>query len=454
MSGSSRATWRSLLDYYPAWLEYRRWYLRIPGVQFALRCDGALELSDAVGVSNAETGERLTRDHLFRIASHSKTVAAVLILQLLEEGTLRLDDTLAGHLPELSGSPVADRTIRELLTHSGGVIRDSTDGDFWQAFRPFPDREELLAIARDPTAAVLPRNDHYKYSNIAYGLLGMVIEAVTGESFPQRVAKCVAEPLGLRNFGGEIDSTRAEEYAAGHGGLATARERGVIPHVDTRALAAATGCYATAEDLTAFFSALLPGRDVLLGADAQRIQRHWQWEVKKGEQRYGVGVILDRIAETELFGHTGGYPGHVTCTFADPATGRVISVLTNAVDGAATELASGLFHLLNLSRTADHSPAADDAVRFTGRFRSMWGVLDVVRLDGRLFALNPTDQNPADAAAPLTVVDDETLRIVGGRGGNSYGETMRYTFDGDGEVVSLRGDSGMSMTPFLGPDEP
>ena len=97
---------------------------------------------------------------------------------------------------------------------------------------------------------------------------------------------------------------------------------------------------------------------------------------------------------------------------------------------------------------ADHAVTDDSAVRFTGRFASLWGRLDIARLDGRLFAVHPTDPDPAEDAAPLEVVDDTTLRIVGGKGGNSYGELMRYEFDGAGRVVSLRADSGMTVRPF------
>jgi hypothetical protein len=71
-----------------------------------------------------------------------------------------------------------------------------------------------------------------------------------------------------------------------------------------------------------------------------------------------------------------------------------------------------------------------------------------VRIDSRLFAVSPTEANPAEDAVELEVVDDTSLRIAGGRGGNSYGELMRFQFDPDGAVVSMRADSGMTMTPL------
>ena len=333
------------------------------------------------------------------------------------------------------------------------MIRDGEDGDFWQGLKDFPDRDELLAVARSDSSAVIDRNEHFKYSNIGFGLLGLVIEAVTGEAFAERVRTAVAGPLGLRDLGGEYEPARAADYAAGHTSLATARERTTIEHVDTHALAAATGCYATAADLTAFYDALMPGGDRLLRTDSVRLQKRRSWEAREGERWYGLGLFLDKIGDTDLFGHTGGYPGHITCTLADGDGRQVVSVFTNCLDGPATPIARGWYLLHNLARKADHAVAGDDARRFTGRFGREWGLTDVVQLDGRLFALDPAADDPADDAVPLEPVDATTLRIAGGRGGNSYGEMMRYTFAADGAVQTVRGESGMSMQPFATPHD-
>lgn len=441
---------QDILDYYRSWLAYRRWFLRAPGVQACVTDDGEPVLSAAFGLANAEDGTPLTERHLFRIASHSKTFTAVTLLRLVERGALRLDDTVSAHLPELAGSGVANTTLRELLSHGGGVIRDSEDGDFWQLFRPYPDRAELLRIAARPSAAVLGRNERFKYSNIAYGLLGLVIEQASGVSFHDAIVAEILRPLGLADTGPELADERAGEFAAGHTALSYAAERGVIPHVDTKALAAATGFYATATELAAFYSALLPGDGRLLGDDAQRQLRHPEWQVKNGESWYGLGVFLNKVGEHELFGHSGGYPGHITRTFACPKRRTAVSVLTNAIDGPAEPLAVALFRLLDLAAAATHRPAPDGA-RFTGRFSFLWGVQDVALLGGRLFLVNPTLANPADDTMALEVVDENTLKMVSGPGGGSIGEPMRYEFAPDGSIQSVRGGSGMSMRPFEQP---
>jgi CubicO group peptidase (beta-lactamase class C family) len=441
---------QDVLDYYRSWLDYRRWFLRVPGVQVCVLEDGRQRLSAAFGLADEPAGTPLTEHHLFRIASHSKTFTAVLLLRLVARGRLRLDDPVVEHITELAGSAVANTTLRELLGHGGGVIRDSEDGDFWQLFRPYPDRAELIRIAAESSAAVLPRNERFKYSNIAYGLLGLVIEQATGSSFGEAVEAELLRPLELSDTGPELSTERAGELAAGHTALSYAAERGVIEHVDTQALAAATGFFATAADLAAFYSALLPGDDRLLDEDSQRQQRHREWEVKEGESGYGLGVFLNKIGEHQLFGHSGGYPGHITRTFACPKRRTVASVLTNAIDGPAEPLAAALFRLIDLADAATHQPAPDGA-RFTGRFSFLWGVQDVALLNGRLFLLNPTLVNPADDPIALEAAGPNTLKMVSGPGGASIGELMRYEFAPDGSVESVRGGSGMTMRPFRQP---
>ncbi|MEO7260164.1 MAG: serine hydrolase domain-containing protein [Jatrophihabitantaceae bacterium] len=438
------------LDYYRSWLGYRRWFLRVPGVQVCVTEHGQQRLSAALGYADESAGTPLTERHLFRIASHSKTFTAVLVLRLVEQGRLRLDDPIAAHVPDLTGSALAETTLRELLNHGGGVTRDSEDGDFWQLSRPYPDRDELVRIAAEPSAAVLPRHERFKYSNIAYGLLGLTIEQVTGSPYDEVIRKEVLEPLSLIDTGPDLGAGREGEFAAGHSALSYATERTVIEHVGTAALAPATGFFAIAAELASFYSALLPGENRLLGEDSLRQLRHRHWEVKEAESGYGLGVFLNQVGEHELFGHSGGYPGHITRTLACPKRRTVVSVLTNAIDGPAEPLAMALFKLMDLAASASHQPAPTGA-RFTGRFSTLWGVQDVTLLDDRLFLLNPTVAGPADDPVALEVIDDSTLKMVSGPGGGSVGELMRYEFDPDGSIRSARGVSGLTMRPFEQP---
>src|SRR4051812_42687209 len=172
---------RDSADYADRWLAFRQRWLHVPGVQAAVWVDGDLVLSTAHGRADLAADVALTPAHLFRVASHSKTFTATAVVQLAEAGRLRLDDRVDRHLPWTAEAGVGDRTLADLLGHSGGVIRDGRDADHWQLSRPFPDDDGLRALAAD--GAVCGVDERFKYSNVGFGMLGAVVAAVTGRSY-------------------------------------------------------------------------------------------------------------------------------------------------------------------------------------------------------------------------------------------------------------------------------
>lgn len=435
------------LAYFDSLLAFRQVFSRIPGIQAAVFVGGRIALAAAHGQADAEAGVPLTNSHLFRIASHSKTFTATAILQLVEAGRMRLDDPAAAHIDWLAGSPAGAVTVREMLGHASGLYRDSLDGDFWQLDDRFPDAERLQAILLDPAAAVIPANERFKYSNIAYSLLGLIIESVTGNSYAEAVTTAIIEPLGLADVGPEYDPARAGEYAAGYSSLAYAQKRYPIDHVDTRAMASATGFYSTAADLVTYFSAHFFGDERLLPDTAKRQMQHPGWKVGTGDLQYGLGLAVTTVGERELVGHGGGYPGHITSTVADTRAGLAVSVLTNCIDGPAEALAHTCVKLIDLASSQPRGDAGGLA-RFVGRYASLWGVIDIALLGGRLYQIHPTAIDPTADAAELTPVDEHTLRVAGGGGYESYGEHYRFTFGPDGAVVSMRGGSAATLYPL------
>src|SRR5690606_34417687 len=107
----------SVLAYVPQYLSFQREYMPFVGAQVAVRQDGELIFNHAEGLADIANGTPLTVDHLFRIASHSKTFTGVACMQLVEQGRLRLDDPAGDHVPELAGTPIGEVTVRELLAH-------------------------------------------------------------------------------------------------------------------------------------------------------------------------------------------------------------------------------------------------------------------------------------------------------------------------------------------------
>lgn len=423
------------------WVEGQALTRGSTGVQLAVGYRGQVLFEHAWGLANAETGEALTADHLFRIASHSKTFTAVAIMRLVEEGRLRLDDRARDHVGELADAPIGEATVRELLAHQAGTIRDSSNGDFWQHAFPFPDRLELLRILREEGQVFEP-NRHFKYSNIGYGLLGLIIEAVTGESYDAATRRLIVDPLGLRDAGSEYEPARAADYAAGHTArLVAGQPRAVLPHVDTRALAAATGWYATARDLVRYGFAHVYGDETLLRDASKRLMQREESRFTprdRPEARYGLGLDLATVADREVVGHSGGYPGHITRTWIDPVDGLVVSVLTNDLDGLAGTLAAGVLQLITLAtRASDAGEAVPDDLRFTGRFAGTWGAYDVVELGGTLHTLSLRAPDPFSGATRL-IPRDGRLVLEEEPSFGEAGEPVHVTRGTDGRIESIR----------------
>jgi CubicO group peptidase (beta-lactamase class C family) len=439
---------RAAAPYLDSWLGFRQRLLRVPGVQAALAVDGEVVLSTAHGFADVENQVALTPEHLFRVASHSKMFTATSILQLAESGKLRIDDTVAEHLPWLQGSDVAGRTLRELLCHGSGIIRDGHNSNHWQLSQPFLDHEGLRRVALDD-AAVLNANERFKYSNITYSLLGEVVAAVSGIPYNDYVSRNVVDRLGLKDTAPELLPERADDYALGYSALGYADRRLPIDHVDTAAMSAATGFTSTAADLVRFVSAQRFGDDRLLSDDSKRRMQHAEWPTGGKDRWYGLGVDIEETNGHRTIGHGGGYPGHITGTRVDPVSGVAVSILTNAIDGPARGLVAGALALIDLAAGDRGEGEKVDAAaeKFCGRFANLWGVADVVRLGDQLVMLSPESDAPAEDVIRLTVAGDDRLIVNTDNGLGSPGEAMLYTFDGS-DVVSIQGPGGMTSWPI------
>ncbi len=447
---NDRKAIESALAWVPRWLAFQRDYMPFVGAQIAVRVDGDLVLNDAVGLADIQNDVPLTPDHLFRIASHSKTFTGVACMQLVEQGKLRLDDPAGLHVPEVADSPMGEVTVRELLGHLSGMIRDGDDCTFWSLDRRFPDRDELLETIR-VDGKVLEPNEHFKYSNIGYSLLGLIIEGASGTPYREYVQENIVDRLGLQDTGPELDEARLDDLAKGYTSRVHGPNRVEIEHIDTYAESAATGFYSTAADVTAYFQAHLDGDERILSDASKRRMRQVQWTVSE-EARYGLGLSISKVNGRTYYGHSGGYPGHITMSKVDLDRKLSISVFTNASDGPAEKLTSGILKLIDLAldekREARTEPQpAEKLKRFEGRFASLGGVIDVVNLGGRLYLLIPNLDDPAAEAIEMEIVSDTELKTVGDKGFGGYGENMRYHLNDDGSVDWIRGVTGHRLVP-------
>jgi CubicO group peptidase (beta-lactamase class C family) len=334
-------------------------------------------------------------------------------------------------------------------------VRDGWCADHWQLSYAFPDTARVVELASD-RADVLARNDRFKYSNVGYSVLGLVIEAVTGETYAAHVQRQLLDPLGLSATTADLDpqdSSATAGMATGHSAIAFDGERIPIDHIATGAMAPATGFVSTASDVVRWVAAHFFGDERILSDDSKRVMQRTEWQVAgSAGSEYALGFGVTKINDRRLLGHGGGFPGHITHTLFDPHERIAASVLTNAIDGPAQMYVATVFRLIDLAlgAAASQTPAVapDVASRFTGRFANLWGVSDVVDLGGRLHLLDPTVGDPTADPIRLDVADElTTLRITDSPGYAAPGEELVYTRDDDGAVREVRGAGGVTMYP-------
>lgn len=363
----------------------------------------------------------MSTDLPFPVASHSKTFTAAVVLRLVEQGRLRLDDSVGALVPDVP-SGMRDIQVGELLTHSAGVTRDGQDADFWQLLAAFPTRGVLLDLCEQP----LGRHERFKYSNIGFALLGLVVEAAGGETYDAVARREVLAPLGLSSTTTDVAGRACPTgYSARRGGAV--RRPLTLP--STGALAPATGYCSTAADLCRFASALCDGEDGLLAAETKRAMRRVAWVGQNGDADYGQGLDSVELADGRVHGHGGAFPGFITSTRFDAGESLVTVVLCNAIDAPSGDLTKTMQAVLHHAQGCSSGAGAPTAV--TGRYTGLWGTQDVVRFGSQLVALDPELADPLERRIELEPIPGrpEAWTIVRSSGFGAPGEDV--VFDGD-----------------------
>jgi D-alanyl-D-alanine carboxypeptidase len=217
---------------------------------------------------------------------------------------------------------------------------------------------------------VIEANTRLKYSNHGFALLGLVIEAVTGEPYAQWMQREIVLPAGMTETVPDAPLPARAKLAQGHSGRILLGRRVVLPSdQSTHALAPATGFVSTAADLVHFFGQLSPkARRSVLSVASRREMTRPQWREPYGAlvTTYGLGTISGSYGGWDWFGHSGGFPGTLTRTAVVPAQGLTVSVLTNSLDGMAHPWLDGVLNILKTF--AQHGRPSRRAAGWAGRW--------------------------------------------------------------------------------------
>jgi CubicO group peptidase (beta-lactamase class C family) len=238
----------------------------------------------------------------YRLGSITKTMTATMVMQLRDEGFFALDDLLYRHLP---GTPVGGVTLRQLLGHVSGLQREP-DGPWWERTTG-GDVDRLLAeLAFDKLAA--PPFRAYHYSNLAYGLLGAVLQRVTGEAWSGLVGKRVLDPLGMKR----TTYHPVEPFARGYVVHPLNGSLHEEPRLDAGAMAPAGQLWSTITDMVKWAAFLADPAPAVLSRDTvDEMCRPVVIADESWTSGHGLGPQLYRVGERVFVGHGGSMPGYL-----------------------------------------------------------------------------------------------------------------------------------------------
>lgn len=431
---------------FSAWLEGQIAYRGLPGVAVGVVHDQQLVWSQGYGFADIAAQKPMTADTRFRIASNSKLFAAIAILQLREQGKLRLDDPVEKHLPWFRMKPAGPDdgpiTIEQLLSHSSGLQREA--GDHWSSFK-FPTEAELKALMAGRQAAFPPQT-RWKYSNLAFAIAGLIVEQVSGNRWADYVDANIIKPLGMTATSiDKPDPGLATPYAS----RKPDGTRRVLPFVDAKGMAAATGMTSNVNDLARFISAQLrrSGPNVLTAGSWREALRVRSVD-EDWESGSGLGFDHERVKGRTYVGHGGGYPGNTTMTLTQVDDKVGVIVLTNTNDSNPGDIANQLMATVGnaVAKAANPkpTPAWDPAwARFAGRYiGASDGVTQVVLMNRQLVLL-PANARAAETRTVLEPLGDGRFRLAAPTGGGPVGEIVRFE-EKDGKVTRMVMGDGWS----------
>jgi D-alanyl-D-alanine carboxypeptidase len=296
-----------------------------------LALDGKPLFRKAYGLANVEWENANTPDTKFRLGSVTKQFTSALILQLVEQGKVKLDDSIRKYYADApeAWQPV---TIHHLLSHQSGIPSyTELPGFFEKQAGTARTPAEIIQLTQSKPLEFVP-GTKFKYDNTGYILLGYVIEKVTGRSYEDQLQKAILDPLGMKDTGFDHYTAILKHRADGYEYAGDKLRRAAF--LDMSLPYAAGSLYSTVDDLLKWDQALY-GTQVLSAASKEKM-----WTPNLSDYGYGW-MIAKRYGERSLE-HGGGINGFNTMLIRMPDKKLVAIVLANANTQATGPIAAGL----------------------------------------------------------------------------------------------------------------
>lgn len=291
--------------------------------------NGKVIFKKGYGLANMEWNIPNTPETKFRLGSITKQFTAMLILQLAEQGRLKLDGKITEYLPDYPKHTGDKVTIHHLLTHTSGIPSYTGFPKFFNEMSRDPYAPAAFVKTFSDSALQFEPGAKFSYNNSGYFLLGVIIEKVSGKSYEQALQENILQPLNMQNTGYDLHSPLISRRAAGYekrpGGYVNA------PYLDMSLPYAAGSMYSTVEDLYLWDQALY--QDKLLSAKFKELYFKPYIHAFGGHYAYGWGIAKSPIGQSPdsvmTIAHGGGINGFNTLIQRLPQNKHLIVLLNN-----------------------------------------------------------------------------------------------------------------------------
>ena len=406
---------------------------RVPGLATAVARDRELLWFAGIGTTRVGSSETPGPDDQYLIGSNTKTFTAVMLMQLRDEGRLTLDDLLADHVPGV-GHPV---TVRQALAHVSGMQREPL-GDVWDTLEQ-PDAASLVRGFAEAERVGRPHT-RWHYSNLAYAVLGQVVEKLDGRPWAESLDERLLRPLEMgRTTVGFVDDDHVTGYFVPPFHDVPREE----PVLDLRAMTPVGGLASTPRDLARWSAFVASPPDEILSPDTleEMCQPQVLLDTEGWNGGMGLGLFVHRTESGRTWvGHSGGMPGHLTAllTHRESRTGGIV-LMNNTAGPDPTALALRLADQVVEDLPVEDEPwrpgtsVPEELAGLLGRWYSEGHGFTFSVRDGRLEAR----QDGAPPGRPPSVFVPEAPDRLRTESGRERGELLRVTRDAAGAVDRL-----------------
>jgi D-alanyl-D-alanine carboxypeptidase len=308
---------------------------RIPGMTLVVVRDGTVVYGKGYGYADREAARPVKPEDRFEIGSITKSFAATAIMLLVEEGKITLDDKLDKFIAAVP-QQWSGITIRHLLNHTSGLPEYPDDPTFADLFaNKILGEEEMLTRFRAYSLSWAP-GTRYRYCNVGYDILGIVVRRVTGKGYFDFLKERVFTPLGMHSARLIAPKPARADSAIGY----EFKDSKHVPFVTTDAMSvylsmAASGIELSAMDMAKWDAALYTDKILkqstlaLMWTDNALVQAA---NADNSDIYYGLGWQLRTQNGKRWVYHSGGMPGYVTDFMRYPEQKLTIIVFTNLSD--------------------------------------------------------------------------------------------------------------------------